>query len=77
MFGPTSALRHSPDVHEHHRPQAEDWVDRQLQNASLPVAMVTRFGGTNALQYQVVGVVAVPQCHVAQNLKFRSTNWNL
>lgn len=69
MGSSSSVVVHSPDIHEHHGPQAEDWMDDQLQDASAPVGMVTGFGGPDWLQHQVVTIVTVPQRHVAQNLQ--------
>lgn len=68
MFCSSSVVAYSPDIHEHHGPQTQNWMDHQLQDTRAPVVMVTGLCGTNALQHQVFGGVAVPQRHVAQNL---------
>lgn len=44
-------------------------MKNQLQDACAPVAVVTRFGGTDSLQHQVVSRVAVSQRNVAQHLR--------
>lgn len=60
---------YSPDVHEHHGPQPKDRVDHQLHNARPLLGRVGGLGDGDTLQRQVVGRVAVPLSHVAQNLQ--------
>lgn len=60
---------YSPDIHEHHGPQPEDWVDHQLHDARPLLGRVGGLGDGDTLQRQVVGGVAVPLSHVAQNLQ--------
>lgn len=60
---------YSPDIHKHHGTQPEDWVDHQLHDARPLLGRVGGLGDGEMLQHQVVGGVAVPLSHVAQNLQ--------
>ena len=50
-------------------------MDDQLQDTRLPSVMLASF--SNTPQHQVVGSVAVPRRHVAQNLQTRTQEHNI